>query len=371
MTAISPFGRRAFLAAGLTLVAAGCAAPAPTPAAPAGSSSIAVPHAFGTTTLAAPPTRVVLVGFKEQDAFLALGTAPVGIREWFGGKPNAVWPWATAYLNGAQPTVLPRADIAYEQVAALRPDVIVGLTAGLTREQYDRLSGIAPTVAQPSAAGDYTISWQEITRTVGHILGKDADAERLVTDLEARIGRTREAHPELAGTSMVLASATGGQYFLFGPGATGAQLLGLLGPTVPDEVARLADNADAYHVLSPERFDLLDVDLAVWSEAATDEGPAALLADPLYTRLPVHVEGRDVFLGLERDNGALMFASVLSIPLVLDEIVPRLARAVDGGPGYGSLRRVDARCTIRRGTSTRAPGSAVPARSSSSSAAQR
>lgn len=332
LVAISPFGRRAFLAAGLTLVAAGCAAPTPASAPSPAASPISVPHAFGVTTLPAPPARVVLVGFKEQDAFLALGTAPVGIREWFGGKPNAVWPWATSYLNGAQPTVLPRADIAYEQVAALRPDVIVGLTAGLTREQYDRLSGIAPTVAQPTEAGDYTITWQEITRTAGRILGKDAEAERLVADLEARIVQTRTAHPEFAGASMVLASATGGQHYLFGPGATGAQLLGQLGLTVPDEVARLADNADAYYILSPERFDLLDVDLAVWSEAATDEGPAALLVDPLYTRLPVHAEGRDVFLGLDRDNGALMFASVLSIPMVLDEIVPRLSRAIDGDP---------------------------------------
>jgi iron complex transport system substrate-binding protein len=330
--------RRTLLGAGIglgALLAAGCATPAapPAPAAPPTAGfPVTLPHAFGSTTLTGPPARVVLVGFKEQDYFLALGTVPVGIREWFGKKPYAVWPWAEHLLGGAQPTVLPRADINYEQVAALKPDVIVGLSAGLTQEQYDRLAGIAPTVAQPSAAGDYTISWQDMTRTTGQILGKQADAEQMVTDLEARIAAARAQNPAFEGASTVLASATDGQYYLYGPGATGALVLASLGMKVPDEIVRLADNADAYYLMSPERFDLTNVDLAVWSEAATDEGPKALLANPLYADQPVHREGRDLFLGLDKYNGALVFSSVLSLPMVLDELVPQFAEAIDGDP---------------------------------------
>ncbi|QYN35076.1 hypothetical protein K1T35_43195 [Pseudonocardia sp. DSM 110487] len=68
------------------------------------------------------------------------------------------------------------------------------------------------------------------------------------------------------------------------------------------------------------------------SEAATDDGPQGLLANELYRRLDVHTEGRDLFLGLGLYNGALVFASVLSLPLVLDELVPQMALAIDGDP---------------------------------------
>jgi iron complex transport system substrate-binding protein len=164
------------------------------------------------------------------------------------------------------------------------------------------------------------------------VLGRPADAERMVADLEARIAAAAARHPEFAGRSVVLASATGGQVYLYGPGATASLVLAQLGLRVPDEITRLTDNPDAFHVVSPERLDLTDVDLAVWSEAATDAGPAALLADPLYRDLGVHREGRDLFLGLDLWNGALVFASVLSLPLVLDELVPQMALAIDGDP---------------------------------------
>jgi iron complex transport system substrate-binding protein len=329
----SSFTRRQALGWGALLVA-GCGSPAkgsgPTPA--SDPFPVSVPNAFGATEIAAFPERIVSVGFKDQDALLALGAVPIAIREWFGQKPYAVWPWAEAFLGGAQPAVLPRAELNYEQIAALRPDLIVGQSSGMTRESYDRLNGIAPTVAQPSTAGDYAITWQEMTRTAGAILGRTADAERLINDLDGRISAAAAAHPAFDGASMVLGSAVDGQVYLYGADSTAVQALAALGLRVPDEVARLADNADAYYVMSPERFDLTDVDLALWSEAATDAGPQSVLSSELYRRLDVHAEGRDLFLGLDLYNGALVFASVLSLPLVLEELVPQMALAIDGDP---------------------------------------
>jgi iron complex transport system substrate-binding protein len=176
------------------VVLAGCGSSSDAPAAvatgPASSPfPVSVPHAFGATEIPAAPQRIVSVGFKDQDSFLALGAVPIAIREWFGNKPYAVWPWSEEYLGGARPTVLPRSDLNYEQIAALRPDLIVGLSSGMTQENYDLLSRIAPTVAQPSMAGDYAISWQEMTRAAGVILGRTADAERLIADLEGRMRR--------------------------------------------------------------------------------------------------------------------------------------------------------------------------------------
>ena len=45
---------------------------------------------------------MVSVGFSDQDTLLALGVVPVGIRDWYGDQPNAVWPWATDELGDAE-----------------------------------------------------------------------------------------------------------------------------------------------------------------------------------------------------------------------------------------------------------------------------
>ena len=39
--------------------------------------------------------------------------------------------------------------IDFDAIAALNPDVILGVYSGLTQEDYDKLSEIAPTVAYP------------------------------------------------------------------------------------------------------------------------------------------------------------------------------------------------------------------------------
>ena len=64
--------------------------------------------------------------------------------------------------------------------------------------------------------------------------------------------------------------------------------------------------------------------------------PADLDGDPtfgIYRTLDVHTEGRDVFLSSSEPlGGATSFVTVLSLPFLLDGLVPRLAAAVDGDP---------------------------------------
>ena len=94
---------------------------------------------------------MVTIGFSEQDPVLALGVKPVAVREWFGGHPYAAWPWAVDDLGDAEPTVLtmPFGELDYERIAVLRPDLIVATHSGITEEEYERLSRIAPTWPNP------------------------------------------------------------------------------------------------------------------------------------------------------------------------------------------------------------------------------
>ena len=63
--------------------------------APAAAFPVTIEHKYGETTIPEQPERVVTVGFADQDALLALGVSPVGIRDWYGEQPFATWPWAT------------------------------------------------------------------------------------------------------------------------------------------------------------------------------------------------------------------------------------------------------------------------------------
>jgi iron complex transport system substrate-binding protein len=56
-------------------------------------------------------------------------------------------------------------------------------------------------------------------------------------------------------------------------------------------------------------------------------------ADPLYAALAVKKEGRDSFLtNTEEFGSASSFVTVLSLPFLLDGLVPQLAEAIDGDP---------------------------------------
>ena len=333
-------GRRTATLLASAALLAGTAACGGAPAAPAGADSaapasgaypVSIEHEYGSTEITAEPQRIVLVGLNEQDALLALGTVPVGTSN-FLDAPGGIHPWAQEALAGAPlPTLLDQTDgIPYEEVAALAPDLIVGLYSGLTQEDYDTLAGIAPVVAQPAGQEDYTISWQDTTLTLGRILGKEQEAQTLVTDTEGLFEAARAEHPEFAGRSAVMATVYEGYYF-YAAGDPRGRLLTSLGFTVPTELEQFV-GADGFGGTVPgEQVSLLDADALVWlADSATED---TLRSDALYSTLGVVGEGREVLVQEgEEVNDAVSFVTPLSIPLILEDLAPRLAGAVDGDP---------------------------------------
>lgn len=311
------------------------ATPAPAAAEAAGDDAAAFPvtieHKYGSTTIEAQPQRIVTVGLIDHDALLALGIVPVGTTEWFGEYPGALWPWAQeklAELGGAVPTVVGGSDgINFEQIAALNPDLILALYSGVTEEEYGLLREIAPTVAQPAEYVDYGIPWQDLTRKVGQAVGKAAEADALIADVEARFAQVRAEHPEFEGATSVVATPYQG-IWVYGPQDVRGRFLTMLGFQLPDGLAEIT-GAEFGGNLSMERADLLDVDVIIWLDADDAEGE---LGGPVYSSLPVHTEGREVFLDSYNDplGGATSFVSVLSLPFLLDGLVPQLADALDG-----------------------------------------
>lgn len=324
----------------ITLLLTGCTIPTPSPIgtpAPATEAEstavtsdtafpVTLEHKYGSTTISAQPVRIVTVGLTDHDALLALGIVPVGTSEWFGGYPGSIWPWAQDKLSDVIPEAVGGESINFEKIASLQPDLILALYAGVTQEEYDILSQIAPTVAQPGDYVDYGIPWQELTLTVGKAVGQAAEAEALIAGVEEKFAQVRAEHPEFAGATSIVATPYEG-IWVYGAQDVRGRLLTMLGFELPAGLAEIT-GAEFGGNLSMERADLLDVDVIIWLDAEEAEGE---LGGPVYQSLPVHTEGREVHLSSYDDplGGATSFVSVLSLPFLLDGLVPQLADALD------------------------------------------
>ncbi|GAA0380930.1 ABC transporter substrate-binding protein [Acrocarpospora corrugata] len=308
------------------------AASAPAESAPAAVFPVTIDHKFGTTTIPAAPARVFTVGLTDQDAVLALGVVPVGTTEWFGGFPGAIGPWAKDKLGSSPvPTVLEDTGTGpqVEKIAALKPDLIIALYSGLTKEQYETLSKFAPVVAQPKEFNDYGIPWQDQTLLAGKALGKDAEAKALVDAVDAKFAAAKAEHPEFAGASAVVATPYEG-FFVYGSQDARSRTLTSLGLTLPSDLDQVIGNQFGTSI-SRERADLLDQKVAVWTVPDLVKDVETLHKDKLYADMSVVSEGREVFIAEASDYGvAFSFVTVLSLPYVIDRLVPQLAAAIDG-----------------------------------------
>jgi iron complex transport system substrate-binding protein len=323
-------------AAALAVAVAACAGPAQPPASPqspapqhaATGMPVTIEHALGSTTITAPPQRVVTIGWSDQDAVLALGVQPVGTTEWFNEQPGAIFPWATAAASGPTPEIVSNAgEIDFERVAALRPDLVLALYEGLDRSEYDTLSKIAPTVAHPAQYDAFGAPWQDMTLIAGRALGREQQARELVDAVEQEFAAVRAAHPQWAGmTLLVMATAEAGSYQVFSPQDPKARFFADLGfRTQPPWLApRVQDNVAT---VSAEEFTLLDVDRLAWT--SDPDTLQVLQNDPIYNRLDVVRSGRVGYFDYTTPpfpGAAITFNTVLSIPYALDQVVPELER---------------------------------------------
>ncbi|MBG0857034.1 iron-siderophore ABC transporter substrate-binding protein [Streptomyces spinoverrucosus] len=293
---------------------------------------VTLAHKYGSTTIESEPKRIVTVGLTDQDSVLALGEAPVGTTEWLGGYQGAVGPWAEDRLGGAEaPTVLKDTGTGpqVEKIASLKPDLILAVYGGLTKEQYESLSKFAPVVAQPKQYNDYGVPWQEQTETIGKALGKPEEAAAAVEETEEQIAAAVGEHPEFKGRTAVMATPYEGM-FVFGSQDPRSHLLTDLGFSLPADLDKVIGDQFGANI-SKERTDLLDQDALVWQVADVTKDADKLHKDASYKDLKVVKEGREVYVNETSDYGnALSMGTVLSLRYVIERLVPQLAAAVDG-----------------------------------------
>ena len=304
----------------------GGAADAGTTAA-AGRFPVTVTDRYGETTIEQAPERVVCYGYNDHDTMLALGVVPVGLIQWIPEWKRGVGPWSLDALGDARPELFRGEEVPFEQIAALRPDLIVSVTHDLRTSDRDRLAQIAPIVSTPAGYPSYGLPPAEAALQTGAALGLRPEAQRLVDALEARYAEVRRAHPEFEGkTAMVVTPVADGQMSVFADSDTRGRLVTSLGMRQPAEVAELVGD-DFYAYLSPERFGVMEVDtLIVLAYNAASAG--ALRSMATYQQLDVVRRGGAVVIDDMDTAMGLAAGTVTSVPWALGRLVQPLADAV-------------------------------------------
>ncbi|SDN34337.1 iron complex transport system substrate-binding protein [Actinomyces ruminicola] len=309
-------------------------------AVPATTEEITVEHAFGTTTIPAGAARFTAIAWGNHDVALALDVMPAGLsrQTWGVADDSGMLEWTRQRVDelvaagAAEPVLFDDTDgLAFEAIAETTPDVILAAYSGLSQEDYDTLSKIAPTVAYPEVP--WGTLWRDMIRLDSQAMGMAEQGESLISDLEQQIADAVAAYPQIAGKSAAFFymsesdTSTIGFYTTADPRTA---FMTDLGMTIPASVQAVseADPEAFYSDLSSENADqVADVDLMIMYGEESDL--AALQADPLIGTIPAIKNGAVAFVG----NGTPLSASTnpgpLSIPWGIDQYVSLIAAAAD------------------------------------------
>ncbi|MGC4940131.1 iron-siderophore ABC transporter substrate-binding protein [Kribbella sp. DT2] len=300
-------------------------------AAPSGEAGSGFPvtlkNTFGETTIKAKPTRIVTLGWNAQDVVYALGETPVGMpKVTYGPTKDGVTAWDADRFDAAKTTLLDATDsYPYEKIVALKPDVILAPYEGFDATVYKTLSGIAPTVAYPGAPWQTT--WQDQTTLIGQALGKSAEADKLVAGIKDRIAKVASEHPEFKGKTISVGSF-GADNYIYTPGDPRVQILNEMGFVNAPGVLKLEEtNTKKEFALPISKEKVGDIDADVLVAYVDGLTAAKFAADPVYAALPSVKKGSAYVLEDQQVISGMSSVSVLSVPWVLDKIVPGLAKA--------------------------------------------
>ena len=326
-------------ASALALGLAGCSADAgESTDASSGSSDftpVTIEHALGTTTIETKPERVATVAWANHEVPLALGVVPVGMAAANFGDDDGdgVLPWVEEKLTelGAEtPVLFDETDgIDFEAVADTQPDVILAAYSGLTQEDYDTLSEIAPVVAYPETA--WGTPWREMIEVNSQAMGMAAEGERLVADLEAEIDETVSGFEALTGTSAMFLThvdaADLSEVSFYTTHDTRAMFFEDIGLETPASIAEASSSTEKYSLTtSAEQADAFrDVDVIV--TYGDEELVATLEGDPLLSQIPAVANDAIVLLPGTTPLGTAANPTPLSISYVLDDYLTLIADA--------------------------------------------
>ncbi|MEU0448472.1 iron-siderophore ABC transporter substrate-binding protein [Streptomyces tendae] len=304
-----------------------------------GQFPVTIEHALGTTVVPDKPKRVATVNWANDEVPLALGVVPVGMAKANFGDDDGdgVLPWTEDRLKelGAKtPVLFDETDgIDFEAVADTRPDVILAAYSGLTAQDYETLSEIAPVVAYPEAA--WATPWRDIIRLNSKAIGLADEGDELIGELEGQISKTVAKYPRIKGKSAMfmthVSSKDVSEVGFYTTHDTRTQFFTDLGMKIPASVSGPSKDTKKFVLTkSAERIDdFNDVDIVTGYGDDKGELLKALKSDPLTSKLTAVKQGSLYLLPGSTPLATAANPTPLSIPYVLDDYVKALAAAAD------------------------------------------
>lgn len=297
---------------------------------------IVIKHAFGETVIDSKPERVATIQWANQDVVLALGVVPVGFSAAnFGVEDDSgMLPWTAEKLKElgvTEPNIYQDTDgLDFEAISDSKPDVILAGYSGITQEDYDILSQIAPVV--PYQTKPWATTWREQVMLNATGMGMKAQGEQLIKDTEKLVQDKASAHPDLKGKKVVWVNFSAkdmSKLHLYTPADPRGEFLIELGMEYPESVTSLITDPTSYSLsLSAENAEALnDADIIVgYGDDALYE---AVKADPLLGKVPAIQRGSVVFISGNSPLGAAGNPNPLAIAYTLDDYLGLIQGALD------------------------------------------
>lgn len=297
---------------------------------------IVIKHAFGETVIESKPERIATVQWANHDVVLALGVVPVGFSAAnFGVQDDSgLLPWTAEKLKELKvtdPNVFQDTDgLDFEAISDSNPDVILAAYSGITQEDYDLLSKIAPVVAYPTAP--WTTTWREqvIFNSMG--MGMQAEGEQLIKDIEEMIKGKLSNYPQIEGKKVVWVNFSAqdmSKLHIYTPIDSRVSFLHELGMVYPESITEQITDPNSYSLnLSAENTEaLFDADLIIGY--GNDELYQAIKADPLLGKIPAVERGSVAFIESDTPLVAAGTPNPLSISYTIDDYLELIGGAID------------------------------------------
>jgi iron complex transport system substrate-binding protein len=251
-----------------------------------------VTTAKGKVTVPEHPQRIVSVQSYATESLLDLGVTPVGVED--TGEQYV----PTRYLDRWKKItkVAQGADIDFEKIASLKPDLIVGVDVPYLDKAYTKLKAIAPTVF---ASFDETSTWEEYPKAVSSFVNEQAGYEKLKSAYEGEIARVKSTYAtQLASLKwdVIQGGFDEGNYWIYPTDTPASSILAAIGAQFATATAD-AKSGETNSV-SYEQAGLLSDATAILYYENNDGTPAnnidKLFALQSYQQLPAVTSGMAV-----------------------------------------------------------------------------
>ncbi|NUT40751.1 MAG: iron-siderophore ABC transporter substrate-binding protein [Thermoactinospora sp.] len=332
----------AAVVAAFSLTACSSTPEATTSAAPTAAQSsaaaaafpVTIKHALGEAVITEEPKRVVTLGQGSAETSIALGVVPVGIEEYtWGADPKTGYlPWIHEAVTKAGGT-LPKQfagmeNLDVESIVELDPDVILAPWSGITKEQYDVLKDIAPTVAYPDLP--WSTNWDQQIETVATALGKPAEGPRLIEQVKKQLADAGATRPQYKDVSFSYIYNTGpGTLGIFKPDEQRVAFLSMLGLKVDPVVDEFKETEGTDSALigleSAQKLAGSDILFTFYMD---EKARKTVEAQKLYAEIPAVKRGGIVY---SHDTAFVTASSIinpLTVPWVVDKYLPLIDKAV-------------------------------------------